>query len=111
MTDHHPATSSVAYLPHQQPQPQPQPRDPPEPLYCVCRQPFTEGRPMVRCDHCAAWYHAACVGMDPAAFHSSEPWMCPPCAQYGPPSHGPPSHHHHHPYHHPHAMPPPHETM
>ena len=32
-------------------------------LWCVCRQPYNEERPMLACDYCNDWFHYDCVGL------------------------------------------------
>ena len=32
-------------------------------LYCVCRQPHTDGVLMLGCDACDAWFHPHCLGL------------------------------------------------
>ncbi len=34
-------------------------------LYCLCRQPYNDKRPMLACDHCSEWFHYDCVGLLP----------------------------------------------
>ncbi|QDZ17610.1 histone deacetylase [Chloropicon primus] len=34
-------------------------------VYCVCRQPYNEMRPMLACDLCDEWFHYECVGLLP----------------------------------------------
>ncbi|KAK9819859.1 hypothetical protein WJX72_003401 [[Myrmecia] bisecta] len=33
-------------------------------LYCLCRQPYDEQRPMLSCDYCQDWFHYECVGLN-----------------------------------------------
>lgn len=33
-------------------------------LYCLCRLPYDEERPMLSCDYCSDWFHYECVGLD-----------------------------------------------
>lgn len=32
-------------------------------LFCLCRTPYDDQRPMLGCDFCAGWYHYECVGL------------------------------------------------
>ena len=32
-------------------------------LYCLCRRPYDEQRPMLGCDHCSDWFHYECAGL------------------------------------------------
>jgi hypothetical protein len=32
-------------------------------LYCICKRPYDEQRPMLGCDFCNEWYHYECVGL------------------------------------------------
>ena len=32
-------------------------------LWCLCRQPYNEDRPMLACDYCQDWFHYDCVGL------------------------------------------------
>ena len=32
-------------------------------LWCICRQPYNEERPMLACDYCNDWFHYDCVGL------------------------------------------------
>ncbi len=34
-------------------------------LYCLCRLPYDQDRPMLACDYCSNWFHYDCVGLDP----------------------------------------------
>ena len=34
-------------------------------IYCICRQPYDESRPMLSCDHCEDWFHYDCIGLHP----------------------------------------------
>jgi rubrerythrin len=36
-------------------------------LYCLCRQPYDDQRPMLGCDHCSDWFHYECVGLGPSS--------------------------------------------
>ena len=48
--------------------------------HCVCRTRETAGDgPMVACDGCGGWYHAACVSAAPADL-AADTWTCPLCA-------------------------------
>lgn len=56
-------------------------------LYCLCRAPYDEQRPMLGCDHCSDWYHYECVGLPgPAGEEGAgaeavpEDFRCPSCA-------------------------------
>ena len=32
-------------------------------LYCICRTPYNQERPMLACDYCNDWFHYDCVGL------------------------------------------------
>lgn len=34
-------------------------------LYCICKQPYNDMRPMLACDICDEWFHYECVGLLP----------------------------------------------
>ena len=38
-------------------------------LYCLCRLPYDENRPMLACDHCSDWFHYNCVGLKTPGQH------------------------------------------
>ena len=38
-------------------------------LYCLCRLPYDQDRPMLACDYCSNWFHYDCVGLDPPGAH------------------------------------------
>ena len=54
-------------------------------IYCLCRQPYDEGRPMLSCDHCNDWFHYDCIGLQPPGDNENddevapEEYRCPTC--------------------------------
>ncbi|KAK9867634.1 hypothetical protein WJX84_000274 [Apatococcus fuscideae] len=54
-------------------------------LYCLCRQPYNDKRPMLACDHCSEWFHYDCVGLLPPGEEEDDDavapkdFRCPAC--------------------------------
>ena len=49
-------------------------------LYCLCRLPYDQDRPMLACDYCSNWFHYDCVGLDPpGALHAANLHRCQGC--------------------------------
>lgn len=54
-------------------------------IYCLCRQPYDELRPMLSCDHCNDWFHYDCIGLQPPRDNEDdnevapEEYRCPKC--------------------------------
>jgi hypothetical protein len=48
-------------------------------LYCICKQPYTQGEDMVACDLCEDWFHGECIDLDLSTLSEDEPWYCPSC--------------------------------
>lgn len=50
-------------------------------LYCVCRQPYNPliNNPMIGCDECEEWYHAACLGLKVTDYEGDRKFVCPRC--------------------------------
>ena len=63
------------------------PAGPPAQVYCVCRQPYDETRPMLACDICDEWFHYDCVGLLPPGTQeededvSPEEYHCQRCCE------------------------------
>eukprot|EP01013_Petalomonas_cantuscygni_P011587 TRINITY_DN25096_c0_g1_i1.p1 TRINITY_DN25096_c0_g1~~TRINITY_DN25096_c0_g1_i1.p1 ORF type:complete len:257 (+),score=19.18 TRINITY_DN25096_c0_g1_i1:115-885(+) len=52
--------------------------------YCVCSMPdFGDQIPMVCCDACKQWYHAACLGVTDQECNAMANFLCPWCALTG----------------------------
>lgn len=55
-------------------------------LWCICRQPYNEERPMLACDFCNGWFHYDCVGLRAPSEDENDDevapqeYCCPPCA-------------------------------
>jgi hypothetical protein len=54
-------------------------------IYCLCRQPYDELRPMLSCDHCNDWFHYDCIGLQPPGDNEDDDevapaeYRCPKC--------------------------------
>ena len=54
-------------------------------IYCLCRQPYDELRPMLSCDHCSDWFHYDCIGLQPPGDDQDDDevapaeYRCPKC--------------------------------
>ncbi|KAJ1562317.1 hypothetical protein HK096_011402 [Nowakowskiella sp. JEL0078] len=48
-------------------------------LYCICKQPFDERKPMIGCDFCEDWFHFSCVGLEADKVASIDKYACPGC--------------------------------
>ena len=54
-------------------------------IYCLCRQPYDELRPMLSCDYCNDWFHYDCIGLLPPGDNEDddevapEEYRCPKC--------------------------------
>ena len=54
-------------------------------IYCLCRQPYDELRPMLSCDHCSDWFHYDCIGLQPPGDNEDDDevapaeYRCPKC--------------------------------
>ena len=54
-------------------------------IYCLCRQPYDELRPMLSCDHCNDWFHYDCIGLQPPGDNEDDEevapaeYRCPKC--------------------------------
>lgn len=54
-------------------------------IYCLCRQPYDELRPMLSCDHCNDWFHYDCIGLQPPGENEDDDevapadYRCPKC--------------------------------
>ncbi len=54
-------------------------------IYCLCRQPYDELRPMLSCDHCNDWFHYDCTGLQPPGDNEDDDevapaeYRCPKC--------------------------------
>ncbi|KAH7477291.1 Lysine-specific demethylase 5C [Phytophthora ramorum] len=48
-------------------------------IFCVCRG--VDQTPMICCDFCDEWYHAACVDLSPRELDGIEAFRCPRCSR------------------------------
>lgn len=54
-----------------------------EPLFCICRQPFTDGAFYLGCDGCNDWLHGECVGINEFEGARIAKYYCPRCRSRG----------------------------
>lgn len=40
-------------------------------LFCICKRPDDQQRPMIQCDNCSNWFHFDCIGLNPVFLSSS----------------------------------------
>lgn len=36
-----------------------------EPIFCICKKPDDNTRPMIECESCSDWFHFDCIGLNP----------------------------------------------
>ncbi|CEL96581.1 unnamed protein product [Vitrella brassicaformis CCMP3155] len=53
----------------------------PPPLYCICRQPYSEDKFMIGCDVCGDWLHGRCVGLSEDRAADMEVYQCRRCTR------------------------------
>ncbi len=62
-------------------------------LWCLCKLPYNEDRPMLACDYCQDWFHYDCVGLrapsddEDDADVAPEDYRCPNCCAKVAPAH------------------------
>ena len=47
-------------------------------LWCLCKLPYNEDRPMLACDYCQDWFHYDCVGLRPPGDEEDDEDVAPP---------------------------------
>ena len=47
-------------------------------LWCLCKLPYDEERPMLACDHCGDWFHYDCCGLRPPGDDEDDDTVAPP---------------------------------
>jgi hypothetical protein len=47
--------------------------------HCTCGG-LNDGRLMICCDNCQAWFHGSCVDVTKDVFAEEQRWLCPPCS-------------------------------
>lgn len=47
-------------------------------LWCLCKLPYNEERPMLACDYCQDWFHYDCVGLRPPGDDEDDEDVAPP---------------------------------
>jgi hypothetical protein len=47
-------------------------------LWCLCKLPYNEDRPMLSCDYCQDWFHYDCVGLRPPSDDEDDEEVAPP---------------------------------
>ena len=47
-------------------------------LWCLCRLPYNEERPMLACDYCQQWFHYDCCGLRPPGDDEDDDSVAPP---------------------------------
>lgn len=52
-----------------------------ERIYCTCRTPNYDKKPMIKCDHCLKWFHKECEGLDVEESYQNVKWVCSDCTQ------------------------------
>ena len=52
-----------------------------EELFCICRMPNFDKKPMIECVYCRKWFHKHCEGLNTEESYQNIKWVCSVCRQ------------------------------